>query len=118
MTVKRLIFVILLGVSPALVSTGLAQESTNSVSETAVIDDVGESVGESFFSGKKPSQLVENWTSPDQLSSSLEIMLLLTVLRLDQAGFQDLLTKELTFQCLKNHRICGKKSMNSLKMTI
>jgi flagellar biosynthetic protein FliP len=82
MTVKRLIFVILLGLSPALVSTGLAQESTNSVSETAVIDDVGESVGESFFSGKKPSQLVENWTSPDQLSSSLEIMLLLTVLTL------------------------------------
>jgi len=82
MTVKRLIFVILLGVSPALVSTGLAQESTNSVSETGVIDDVGESVGESFFSGKKPSQLVENWTSPDQLSSSLEIMLLLTVLTL------------------------------------
>lgn len=79
---KRLIFVILLGLSPALVSTGLAQESTNSVSETAVIDDVGESVGESFFSGKKPSQLVENWTSPDQLSSSLEIMLLLTVLTL------------------------------------
>ena len=79
---KRLIFVILLGVSPALVSTGLAQESTNSVSETGVIDDVGESVGESFFSGKKPSQLVENWTSPDQLSSSLEIMLLLTVLTL------------------------------------
>ena len=82
MTVKRLIFVILLGVSPVLVSTGIAQEATNSVSETAVIDDVGESVGESFFSGKKPSQLVENWTSPDQLSSSLEIMLLLTVLTL------------------------------------
>ena len=79
---KRLTFVILLGVSPVLVSTSLAQEATNSVSETAVIDDVGESVGESFFSGKKPSQLVENWTSPDQLSSSLEIMLLLTVLTL------------------------------------